>query len=843
MQISPPVDPSGTHGGGPADAGRGDGSRRIRIGDAVRTRRQRWRVAALREYERCTVVTLTGIGTQNAGVDRRVMTPFDSVEPLERPARLRVVRMRRWRRLCRALIAEHGPASMLRTALRARIDLLPYQLEPALAVIRGLGSRVLIADEVGLGKTIQAGLIVSELVARGAADRVLVLAPAGLREQWAGELHDRFGVDATLVDMRGARRRASELPIGVNPWATVPISIASVDYVKRPEVLPAALSCRWDIVIVDEAHGMAPRTERHDAVAALCALAPHVVMLTATPHSGDQDAFASLCGLGSLAGDRLLTFRRSRHDAAFGSRRRIHRLQVRPSSDERHMHAILERFTHAVRAEGGDRDRDIWLTLTILHKRALSSAHALEQSVLRRLSMLAPHPEQEQQLGLPLDEGGELDPSDEAPAWMGPVLRDAARERRFLLALASAAKAAARRETKLCAMARLLARLLRRGERSIVFTEYRDTLLHLRSSLPCACAVLHGGLTRVERRLALEQFASGRHPILLATDAAGEGLNLHHDCRVVINLELPWNPMRLEQRAGRVDRIGQRRTVHAFHLIASETAEIRILERLKERISRARHAIDAADPLGSSTTDEEKTMSRLVIAGDTTTSVPSAPDSKLSSSIEDDRLRVVRLEDEAIVEHARLVRGRAFLTSDRRAPLVVPAAGQAVAVARRRRLRSALGSHLIVIVESRLEDAAGRSVASHLTALAIGVSGRTLRHAVPGAVTAVLRNLSPAAMIALDPWYTAWRLDGTQDHDSFWEARLAREHAIAAARCTPRPAGFQPGLFDTRAERANQVGNDRTNALADEIVRRLAAAKRAAFIAVRAPRVVLILVG
>ncbi len=592
MQNLPPLDSNATFSGSLAEAdGREGGGRPIRVGDPVRIRRQRWRVAALRAYDRCAVVTLTGIGTHNAGVERRVLTPFDSVERLERPARLRVVRMRRWRRLCRALVAEHGPASMLRTALRARIDLLPYQLEPALAVIRGLGTRVLIADEVGLGKTIQAGLIVSELAARGAADRVLVLAPAGLREQWAGELRDRFGVDATLVDMREARRRASELPVGVNPWSTVPIAIASVDYVKRPEVLPAALTCRWDVVIVDEAHGIAPHTERHDAVAALCALAPHVVLLTATPHSGDEDAFASLCGLGGHAADRLLAFRRSRQDAALGSRRRIHRLQVRSSSDELRMHAILARFTHAVRAERGDRDRDIWLALTILHKRALSSAYALEQSVLRRLAMLDPRPEAEQQLGLPLDEGGELDSSDEAPAWMVPVLHDAARERRLLLAIASAAAAAARRETKVRAIARLLARLLSRDERGIVFTEYRDTLLRLRNSLPFACAVLHGGLTRGERRLALEQFASGRHPILLATDAAGEGLNLHHHCRVVINLELPWNPTRLEQRAGRVDRIGQRRTVHAFHLIASDTAEMRVLERLKGRIatSAARH--------------------------------------------------------------------------------------------------------------------------------------------------------------------------------------------------------------------------------------------------------------
>jgi len=174
-------------------------------------------------------------------------------------------------------------------------------------------------------------------------------------------------------------------------------------------------------------------------------------------------------------------------------------------------------------------------------------------------------------------------------------------------------------------------------------------------------------------------------------------------------------------------------------------------------------------------------------------------------------------------------------------PVQYPPAGQAVAFARRRRLRSALGSHLIVIVESRLEDAAGRSVASHLTTLAIGVSGRTLRDAVPGAVTAVLRDLSPAAMVSLDPSCTAWRLDSTHDHDSFWESRLARERAIAAARCTLLSPGFQPGLFDTRAERANQAGNDRTRALADEIGRQLTAAEHAAFIAVR-ERVVLILV-
>ena len=112
--------------------------------------------------------------------------------------------------------------------------------------------------------------------------------------------------------------------------------------------------------------------------------------------------------------------------------------------------------------------------------------------------------------------------------------------------------------------------------------------MHLDVMLGRRGAVLHGGLTRDERAAALDDFATRRRPILLATDAAGEGLNLQHACRLVINLELPWNPMRLEQRIGRVDRIGQHRVVHAWHLVAARTGETRILERLKDRIARAR---------------------------------------------------------------------------------------------------------------------------------------------------------------------------------------------------------------------------------------------------------------
>ena len=258
-----------------------------------------------------------------------------------REARLRIVRPRRWRRRCRSLLAAAGPAGSLTTAAHSRIDLMPHQLEPALAIVRGLGSRVLIADEVGLGKTIQAGLIVSELSARSAAERVLVLAPAGLREQWASELRDRFGLDPAVVDMGEARRRAARLPVGINPWATLPLAIASIDYAKRPEVFPAVHACRWDVVVVDEAHGVTPGSDRHRAVNALCERAPYVVLLTATPHNGNRAAFESLCGLGAIdrrGNDRLLVFRRSRHDVALGAGRRVHNLLVRSSPEEIRMH-------------------------------------------------------------------------------------------------------------------------------------------------------------------------------------------------------------------------------------------------------------------------------------------------------------------------------------------------------------------------------------------------------------------------------------------------------------------------------------------------------------------------
>jgi superfamily II DNA or RNA helicase len=586
----------------------------MQISQSVRVRGGRWRVLDVRAYEDCQLVTLAGLTPPYVGATRRVLTPFDTIDLVDRRARPRVVRPERWRRACRGLLAANRPPAALQSALHARIDLLPHQLEPALAVVRGMGSRVLLADEVGLGKTIQAGLVCAELLARGAIDRVLVVAPAGLREQWRDELDERFSIAAANVDAPALRRLMATLPVGLNPWSTQSIAIASIDYIKRPEVLPAAAACLWDLVIVDEAHGVGGDSDRHAAVSALASGAAYVLLLTATPHSGDRRSFMSLCGLGSLDADPLLVFRRSRADVSIGVPRRVHITRVRSSADERRMHQALAEYSAAVRADRGELYDAGVLALSVLHKRALSSAWSLTQSLNRRLAALDASGAIaiEAQMTLPLgDPDGDLAGGDEPPAWPPDLsLADPDRERRLLTNLAARARTAAARETKIAA----LGRLLRRARQSaVVFTEYRDTLLHISRSVGLPLIVLHGGLTSRERAAALAAFSTARQAVLLATDAAGEGLNLHHNCRLVINLELPWNPMRLEQRIGRVDRIGQRRTVHAFHLIASDTGEPRILLRLKSRIAAAQADIGAPDPVGI---DEDLAVARIVISGE-----------------------------------------------------------------------------------------------------------------------------------------------------------------------------------------------------------------------------------
>ncbi len=819
--------------GTPSHVAYGRSMQILHTGAIVHARRRRWRVVEARAYDDCQIVTLSGLGPANSGRERQLLVPFDVLEPHEPSQRLRIVSSGRWRRACRGLLADAFSEGDLCAVASANIDLLPHQLEPAIAVVRGHGCRLLLADDVGLGKTIQAGVVIAELRARSAADRVLILTPAGLREQWAEELLRRFDVQANVVDFRTVGQRLSTLPYEVNPWTTWPIAIASVDYVKRAEVLPAVLSCSWDVLVVDEAHGLANDSDRHGAVAALAARAGYVLLLTATPHNGDGRAFRTLCGIGGH--DRLLVFRRTRQALRRGHARHIHRLLVRPSADERRMHARLADFCRAVRAEHGDGRRELWLGLAVLHKRAFSSAHALQLTVERRLATLASDAGRAQQLSLPLDEHGETDADDDAAAWTWTpaiAMRDEARERRLLTSLSAAAEAAAAKETKLSALARLLNRM---AEPAIVFTEYRDTLLHLAQILRTPVVVLHGGLSRQERTAALRMFAAGGRMVLLATDAAGEGLNLHHTCRTVINLELPWNPMRLEQRIGRVDRIGQRRTVHAFHLIAAGTGEQRLLADLHQRVARAQTDVGAPNPLGGFK-DAEQLAAELVV-GDVAVPLRAERETPPEPSL-------ASYEADGQAEAARLAGRRAFssVVHDRSWPARSGGPRPLATVARNSSTRARLGMRILLIWDVAIEDGCGRLVASQALATAVSMTRLPAGRADVQWIDSVAGHVTATFMNEIEAATASWRTRTLASVRSFVEARVAREHAVAALLDTAVATAFQPGMFDRRGHHAQAAARTAREHTAGAIAKRLAMLERRAVLATLPPVLRLVLI-
>jgi hypothetical protein len=453
----------------------------------------------------------------------------------------------------------------------------------------------------------------------------------------------------------------------------------------------------------------------------------------------------------------------------------------------------------------------------MLHKRALSSAWSLETSVRRRLAALGSAGlDPLLQLPLPLDVGGECSPADEAPGWAWPALENADRERRLLEMLAEAAQAAARRETKLARLRRLLARLRARNESAIVFTEYRDTLAHVHRALDGRCALIHGGLSRDERRTALDGFQQGRCNVLLATDAAGEGLNLHESCRVVINLELPWNPMRLEQRIGRVDRIGQRRRVHAFNLIATDVGEQRLFERLAGRLASARAVFSASNPLCAESRDR---VEKLSATETTTADLATAP------------VPLAQFEAEAENERERLTEARLLCPGG----CVPPAADvfrSTIARARKPATRAWLGGQALVILRQACEDMAGHVAAVRMIPLLVQ-HGRCSSH-----VETLLRSLAPELeRFEAGDWLTQTAIT----IERFWHTRMARELSIAGEPGARSTSESQPGLFDRRAERVEAARLEEDRERNARLQRQLAVMVRRSRVVAGEIRAVLIL--
>ena len=273
----------------------------LQAGEVVRIRDERWRIVRRTTYALSTAIEAAGCDAGNRSGRATFLLPFETIERFQAHPVPRVVGRRRWRRAARRTLATASPSlTSLRAAAPARLRIMSFQLEPVLALVRGEGCRFLIADAVGLGKTVQAGLMIAETLARRPEGRTLVVTPAALREQWREEIESRFGLGADILDAAGIARLTSQLPAGINPWSVRQVVITSIDYIKRPEVMRSIEALIWDLVVFDEAHNLAGRSDRSAAAGAIGNRARALVLLTATPHSGDDQAFDRLVRLGHL---------------------------------------------------------------------------------------------------------------------------------------------------------------------------------------------------------------------------------------------------------------------------------------------------------------------------------------------------------------------------------------------------------------------------------------------------------------------------------------------------------------------------------------------------------------
>ena len=562
------------------------------------------------------------------------------------------------------------------------VDPLPHQITAVYeAMLPRQPLRFLLADDPGAGKTIMAGLLIKELIARGDLQRCLIVCPGSLAEQWQDELNTRFHLPFEILtnDKLEAARTG-------NWFMETNLVIARLDKLARNEDVQqklAAPDCRWDLIVCDEAHKMSATvfggetkyTQRYRLGQLLGTLTRHFLLMSATPHNGKEADFQLFMAL--LDGDRFEgKYRDGVHsaDASDLMRRMVkesllkfdgtplfpqriaHTVPFKLSDAEAHLYKIVteyvrEEFNRAEALENGKSAGTVGFALTILQRRLASSPEAIYQSIKRRRERLE---SKLRELEI-LERGGrvattvlvdspELDDDDIDDLEDAPELEVETFEEE-ILDQATAARTIAELRIEIENLKRLEAQalLVRRSgtdtkwmqlaglldgifttnasgnnalaatinatakdipapkssphQKLVIFTEHRDTLNYLEQRIKTllgredAVVIIHGGIGRQERLNVQEAF---RHDpkvqVLLATDAAGEGINLQR-AHLMVNYDLPWNPNRLEQRFGRIHRIGQTEVCHLWNLVADDTREGDVYAKLLEKLEQARQAL------------------------------------------------------------------------------------------------------------------------------------------------------------------------------------------------------------------------------------------------------------
>lgn len=531
------------------------------------------------------------------------------------------------------------------------LDPLPHQIQAVYgAMLPQHPLRFALCDDPGAGKTIMAGLYIKELLLRGDVRRCLVVAPGGLVTQWQDELRERFGLVFEIL----TREMIDAAPT-LNPFVGKDLLIARLDHLSRNDELLERLSrTEWDLTVVDEAHRMAAHrfgtevkeTRRYRLGKILGQVSRHFLLMTATPHQGKEEDFELFLAL--LDPDRFEGPSRGRpmkrRDISDLMRRMVKekllRMDGRPLFPERRATTVtyplspleselyeavsayvrdeMNRADWLARAGEGRRGNRVGFAATVLQRRLASSPEAIYRSLARRRERLeerlahsamaafdsGPDIDEEELDDLDAEEVEDLE-EESLKAASGALDLDELRaevatlERLEALADRVRRSGTDRKWNELVGLLESPALLEEDGRRRklIIFTEHRDTLNQLVDRLrtwfgdPNAVIGIHGGVNRRERRRLQEVFTHDPScVVLVATDAAGEGVNLQR-AHLLVNYDLPWNPNRIEQRFGRVHRIGQRRVCHMWNLVAAGTREGQVYERLLVKLEEQRRAL------------------------------------------------------------------------------------------------------------------------------------------------------------------------------------------------------------------------------------------------------------
>ena len=531
----------------------------------------------------------------------------------------------------RLFASADAQAGVLLAPIESSVIPLPHQIRALSRAISSDRVRYLLADEVGLGKTIEAGLIMRELKLRGLVKRTLVIAPKGLVTQWVAEMHTHFGEEFRLLipgDFSAYRRIVPE----DNLWQSGDQIISSMDSVKpmdkrrgwsqsriaeyNRERFEDLISAGWDLVIVDEAHRLGGSTDqvaRYRLGQGLAEAAPYLLLLSATPHQGKRDAFHRLISLvdaqafpnvSSVTKERvrpyvIRTEKRQTIDAEGKPLFKPRRTELVPVSWQEHkdQRLLYEAMTEYVREGYNQAMRQkrnyIGFLMILMQRLVVSSTRAIRATLERRLEVLSEP--QEQLLLFPSmtdEEWYDMDGEEQLLALLRTRLKAMKSEREEVELLLETAARCERQSPDVKAEAlldwiyRLQAEEGDPNLKVLVFTEFvptQEMLVQFLTQRGFEVVRLNGSMSLMERKSVQDAFAKDAR-ILISTDAGGEGINLQF-CHVVINYDIPWNPMRLEQRIGRVDRIGQEHTVRAINFVIEDSVEHRVLEVLEEKLA------------------------------------------------------------------------------------------------------------------------------------------------------------------------------------------------------------------------------------------------------------------